>query len=440
MTPAGPNREKSIWRGGAPIVVGFASVFALVLVLGGWGSLVHIAGAVVAQGSVQVDINQQVVQHPDGGVVAEILARDGDTVGAGDIVVRLDGRREQSDLTILENQILELYSRQARVEAEQAETEPDFGNLLSFAAETGRAVEAAELERGQRRLYQARSETFAREIEQLGEQTFQIGNQIDGLASQRLGLERQQELIALEVAAALDLLSRGLMPEPRVLALQREAARLEGEIGRLIAVEAQLRGQIASIEIEVLRLASSRREEAIGLARDILHQLAELLERRSALLATLERLEIRSPVGGVVHGSTLFTNRAVLQPSAPVMFIVPENAQLNVRVRIDATQVDRVATGQIVTLRFSSFDARNTPEILGEVARVSPDVFTDEVTGLSYYLAEVVLPEEQRTRLGDNELLPGMPVEALIQTDFRTPISYLVKPFSDYFTRALRER
>ncbi len=440
MTDVVEHRERSVWRGRLPIFAGFAGLAILLIVLGGWGTMVKISGGVIAEGRVQVDVNQQVVQHPEGGVVADILMRDGDKVAAGDIVVRLDGLREESDLAILEQQILEIHARQARIEAEQSNAEPDFGRLHSFAKDTGRESEALELEKGQRELYQARLETFSRKIEQLREQSHQLDNQIEGTLAQRDGVELQLNLTNEELYMATVAYESGAGTKLRMLPLQKELAQLKGEIGVLDASVAQLKLQISSIELEILRLESTRREEAIGLLRDIGQQLGELLERRSALVATLERLKIRAPVSGVVHGSTIFTNSAVLQPSAPVMFIVPEDARLDVHVRVDATQVDRVVAGQTVTLRFPSFDARKTPEIFGEVVRVSPDVFTDEVTGQPYYLAEVVLSDEQLTRLGDNELLPGMPVEAIIQTEERTPLSYLVKPLGDYFVGAFRER
>ena len=292
---------------------------------------------------------------------------------------------------------------------------------------------------GQRALFFARRETLEGESNQIKERIAQTGNQIDGVQAQLTALQTQQTLINEELRDQESLLERGLVQQQRVSSLRREAARLAGEIGKLTADIAQHRGQIAALKIDRMRLASSRREEAIVTLRDIQYREIELSENRLNLLERLARTEILAPVDGIVYGSTVFALKSVLRAADPLMYIIPQDQPLVVSARIDAIHIDQVHIGQPATLRFTAFDQRQTPEVFGTVADVSADVFTDEATGLSYYRAEVLPNADELIKLKRQHLLPGMPVEAYLRTDDRTPLSYLTKPMTDYFARAMRE-
>ena len=406
--------------------------------LGVWSIKTRLAGAIISQGVVEVQSNRLVVEHPDGGVVGDIFVRDGDQVERGDMLLRLDDTFLISEMKIVESQLFELLARKIRLETERDELSAD---VLAerFAELTAQEDIDPELLAGQERLFTARLATLAQQTEQLGEQKKQILSEIGGTEAQLQSLQRQIALIREELEDQQSLLGRGLTQASRVSALQREEVSMDGEIGSLEATIARLRGQIATTEIQIVELSATRREEAITQLRDAEASIAELSERRLSLSERLSRLDIRSPATGTVYDSQVFALQSVIQPAEPMMYVVPQDAPLLVAARVDSLHVDQVHRGQPVALRFPAFNQRETPEIEGQVFNVSADAFTDEQTGFSFYRAEIIPNEGQTDRLNGQVLLPGMPVETLIKTDERTPLSYLVKPMADYFNRAFRE-
>ncbi|WP_171119308.1 HlyD family type I secretion periplasmic adaptor subunit [Ruegeria sp. HKCCA5463] len=427
-----------VWGIKIPALVGFLALGILVGGLGLWAVKTRLAGAIVSSGVIEVQSNRQVVEHPDGGVVGEIFVRDGDTVASGDLLLRLDDTFLSSEQTIVESQLFDLLARRARLEAERDGLTSE--ELAARLAEVQKEYNIdPDLIEGQQNLFDARLETLSKQDEQLRKQLVQIESEIAGTQAQLVSLRRQTELIEAELKDQQSLLSRGLTQNSRVLALQREEASLSGEIGKLEASVARLKGQIASTEIKIVELTATRREEAITTLRDVQAQVAELWERRLSLAERLARLEIRAPVSGTVYGSQVFALQSVIQPGEPMMYVVPQDTPLLVAARVDAIHVDQLHVGQSVALRFPAFNQRETPELEGQVNNVSADTFTDEQSGFTFYRAEVVLNDGEVDRLNGQELLPGMPVETLIKTDERTPLSYLVKPMADYFNRAFRE-
>ena len=421
-----------------PVTLGFLATLALVLGFGLWATLTRISGAIVAQGQIEVESDRQVVQHPDGGVVAEILVTEGETVVAGQPLLRLDGSALRSELTIVEGQLSELIGRSARLTAERdGLTTLDFPQGILASAETSPEV-AAQLD-GQRRLFAARVATLAEQQELLARRIDQITAQSNGIAAQRSALATQLDLIEQELASQQSLLDKGLAQAGTVLALQREQARLQGQIGELAAEFARTEGQVTEIEIEISSLETRRREEATTDLRQIGPTILELAERRRALQERIDRLEIRAPVAGIVLDLQVTTPQAVLRPAEPVLYVIPQDRPLVITARIAPIHIDEVAVGQPAELVFSAFSARDTPHLTGRVTRVSADALSDPQTGATYYTAEVELADGERARLGDRTLLPGMPVEVFLQTGRRSPLAYLVKPFTDYFTRAFRE-
>ncbi|WP_237212571.1 HlyD family type I secretion periplasmic adaptor subunit [Ruegeria lacuscaerulensis] len=438
MQDATVQYKRPVWSITIPALVGFAALGILVGGLGIWAVQTRLAGAIVSQGSIEVQSNRQVVEHPDGGVVGEIFVRDGDDVAAGDLLVRLDDTFLSSEKTIVESQLFELLARRIRLEAERDGVDADALATQLAELQMREGIDP-ELIAGQQRLFEARLETMTQQTQQLGKQTVQIESEIEGTEAQLVSLRRQVELIQNELKDQQDLLQRGLTQASRVSALQREEASLTGEIGRLEASVARLKGQIAATEIEIVELTATRREEAITALRDAQTQISELDERRLSLDVQLSRLDIRAPVTGSVYGSQVFALQSVIQPAEPMMYVVPQDTPLLVAARVDAIHVDQLHIGQPVALRFPAFNQRETPEIDGRVITVSADTFTDENTGQTFYRAEVVPEDDQIERLNGQALLPGMPVEAMIKTDERTPLSYLIKPLADYFNRAFRE-
>lgn len=432
------QRASDGWSAGGYIMFGLVCVILLGVGLGGWAAMASLEGAVIASGRMNVESGRQVVQHPDGGVVGEILVREGDRVEAGDILIRLDATTLRSELAVLESQLYEVMARRGRLEAEQAERERIvFAQDLLEVARTDSDVQS--LVDGQQALFEARGKTMAREIEVLRERQAQIREQISGLEAQITSIERQQTLIAEELVAQRRLLESGLAQASRVLGLDREAARLEGEEGRMVAEAARLMGQNSEIEIELLRLGAGRREEALGQLRDLGVRELELQERRIALRDRLARLDVRAPVGGIVLDMTVHALKSVVRPADPILHIVPTDTALVIDAEVDPTHVDAVHAGQEAVLRMSAFNTRTTPVLHGSVVKVSPDVLVDQNTNRSFYRAEVMLREGEIAKLEGQELVAGMPVEVFIQTGERTPIEYLLKPITDYLSRAMRE-
>ena len=436
---AADRQQRDPWSARKPLIVGILGMIVLVGGFGAWAVLANISGAIIADGRIQVDQNRQVVQHPDGGVVEAILVEEGDRVASGDVLLRLDATELQSRLVVIESQLFELMARRGRLEAERDGADRiTFDPLLVAAAQAG--GDAADLIAGQKRLMQARDHSVAQEVEQLRKRRGQIANQIEGIVAQQVSLDRQLSLIRKELADQQSLLDRGLAQAARVLSLQREEARLSGTMGDLEAQKAQANGRITETEIEILKLQSSRREEAITRLRDLQYRELELREERRALLGRMERLDITAPVSGVVYGLEVFAPRSVLRPADPVLYIVPQDRPLVINAKVPPIHIDQLNLGQAVTLRFPALDQRRTPELTGQVSRISADAFQDEATRQSYYRAEIVLSEGEQDKLPPGTtLIPGMPVEAFIRTADRTPIAYLAKPLTDYFTRAFRE-
>ncbi|NNE80296.1 MAG: HlyD family type I secretion periplasmic adaptor subunit [Silicimonas sp.] len=426
--------ERPTYSARLPLIVGITALVLLVGGIGVWSVRTQIAGAIIATGMIVVENNRQVVQHAEGGVVGEINARDGDLVKAGDLLLRLDDTLLKSELAIAEHQLTELRARRARLEAER-----DGADKVSFPNDPIGGDAGLEQIEGQRKLFHARRETHAREISQINERIAQTGNQTEGTKAQLNALRIQEDLVLEELKDQESLLQKGLVQASRVSTLRREAARIAGEIGKLRSDVAQFRGQIAAFEIEKLKLANARQETAISELRDIQYRELELSERRLSLVERLSRLDLRAPVSGIVYGSAIFAEKAVVQPAEPLMYLVPQDQPLIVAARIEAIHVDQVHVGQAATLRFTAFNQRLTPEVTGQVTAISADVFQDDVTGLNYYRVELIPLKGELPKIETQKLLPGMPVEAYLRTRDRTPMSYLTKPLTDYFGRSFRE-
>lgn len=426
------------WSARAPVATGVVAIMALVAGFGGWSATARIDGAIVAPGTVQVQSRRQVVQHPDGGTVAALDVREGDRVRAGEVLLRLDDTRQRAERAILAGQLDEVLARMARLAAERdGASAIRFPDALMARAATDQRL--AELMAGQRRLLAARRETLRQQREQLEERATQFANQIDGLRAQRAAVTAQIAIATRELADLQRLLDRGLTQSARVGALRREAAALQGRAGELDAAIAQARGRIAEARLERLRLETARREDAIAALRDLGVRADELRQRLIALDDTLARLVLRAPVDGAVLGLAVHARGAVVRPGEPILRIVPEADRLVVHVRVPTVHVDQVREGQRARLTLPAFDMRRTPSIEGTVTLVSADALADPATGTAYYRAEVTPDADALAALDHVTLVPGMPVEAFLKTGARTPLAYLLNPFSDYFDRAFRE-
>ncbi len=422
-----------------PMLVGFVGLALLLGGFGYWAAFTYIAGAVTASGSVALLENRQVVQHLDGGIVAELHVREGQTVDQGALLLRLDDTFLRSELSILQGELFSLQSRRKRLEAERdvADTMSPPPLLADVRDDDPRIAEAWE---GNVQLFEARRETMMRQIEQLQNRQVQTEQQRTGVSAQRESIAEQIEIIEAELSALTSLVERGLSEMPRLQVMRRDAAALKGRSGELEAKSAELAGRVVEIEMEILRMQIERREQAITEIREVETRENELLERRQAVLDRLSRMDIRAPVSGVIYDQQVFGPMAITQPGQPIMYIVPQDRPLVIHARVDPMHVDEVFVGQDVSLQFPALDQRSVPPIKGYVRSVSPDVFESQSTGEMYYLTEIDIDPAEVDVLEGFRIVPGMPIEAFIRTGERTPIRYLTQPLMDYFNRAFRER
>ncbi len=432
-TRAAAPVQRSIRR---HLLAGLAAIFVLVGGIGGWAATTELSGAVIAPGQLVVQSDVKKVQHPTGGVVAELNVQDGDSVVAGDVIMRLDDTVTRANLAIVVKSLLQLEARQARLEAErdgvQAIEFPEA--LLAKAADP----EVARLIAGEAKLFELRRTAREGQKAQLAERASQLNEEIGGLTSQIAAKEREIELINEELVGVRELWEKKLVPIQRVNELDRQAARLEGERGQLVAATAQAKGRISEIELQVIQIDQDMRSEVAEELREIQAKTAELVERQIAAEDQLRRIEIRAPQSGRVHQLAVHTVGGVIGPGDVLMLIVPVADDLTVEVKIAPQDIDQVQVGQPAVLRFSAFNQRTTPEVDGEVTRVSADLTLEQRTGLSYYTARIGLVDSEIQRLEGLALAPGMPVEAFIQTGDRTVLSYLTKPLTDNARRSFR--
>jgi HlyD family secretion protein len=411
----------------------------LTLGIGGWASTTEIAGAIVAPGSLVVESNVKKVQHPTGGVVGEVRVKDGDRVKAGDILVRLDDTQTRASLAIVTKALDELAAQQARNEAER-----DGLPEVTFPPELMARIsdpDVARVVEGERRLFENRRNARQGQSAQLRERISQLMEQIQGLEDQVNAKGLEIKLVAQELIGVRELWKKNLVQITRVTSLERDGARLEGERGSLMSNIAQTRGKITETELQIIQIDQDLRTEVSKSLGEIRGRTSEYVEKKIAAEDQLRRIDIRSPQDGVVHQLTAHTVGGVILPQGePIMLIVPEADALTAEVKIAPQDIDQVRVGQPAVMRFSAFNQRTTPELNGEVSRISADVSQDAKTGATFYTLRLSVSAGEMERLNGLRLLPGMPVESFIQTGERTVITYLTKPLMDQINKAWREK
>ncbi|MBL0402616.1 HlyD family type I secretion periplasmic adaptor subunit [Microvirga aerilata] len=418
-------------------LLGLSSALFLVGGLGGWAVVTELSGAVVAPGSVVVDSHVKKLQHPTGGVVGEIRARDGDRVQAGEVVIRLDETVARANLAMVAKSLDELAARQSRLEAER----DGLAQITIPVSLRSRVNEPdlASIVQGENHLFETRREARAGQKAQLKERVAQLQEQIDGTNLQASAKADEIQLIRDELTGVEQLWRKNLVPITRVTALRREETRLRGERGQLISSIAQARGRISETALQIIQIDQDLRSEVSKELREVQAKIAELVERKIAAEDQLKRIDIRAPQDGFVHQSMVHTVGGVINAGEPLMLIVPESDDLSIEVKISPQDIDQLQPGLDTVLRLSAFSQRTTPELKGKISLIAADLVTDQRSGVQYYPVRVAFAEGERERLGGLKLVPGMPVEGLIQTGYRTVFSYLTKPIADNMMKAFRE-
>ena len=428
MTPASATRQ--------PILLGLATVFLLVGGIGVWAATTSIAGAVIASGKLVVDTNVKKIQHPTGGIVGELLAREGDRVRQGDVLVRLDGTQARASLAIINRALDEMAARQARYEAER-----DGADAVVFPAGlTARAAdpEVARLIAGEHKLFEMRHTARDGQRAQIREQIQQLHQQVEGVSAQLGAKSREVALVNKELEGVRVLWKQNLVPISRVTALERDVARLEGDQGSLVASQAMNRGRIAELQLKSHQIDQDLSTEVGKELAEIRAKRSEMTERQVTADDQLKRLDLAAPQDGRVFQRSVHTIGGVVQAGEALMLIVPDDDSLIVEARVPPQEIDQVHVGQQAILRFAAFSQQTTPQLTGEVVHIGADVSQDDKASAPYYSVRIRVRD--LAQLGGLTLLAGMPVEAFMQTAPRTVASYLVKPFADQVERAFRSR
>jgi HlyD family secretion protein len=416
------------------------SIIALLLTVGvgGWAATTELSGAVIAPGSIVVDTNVKKVQHLTGGIVGELLVRDGQRVRSGEVVLRLDETVTRANLAIVTKGLDEMNARRSRLAGERdGAAELTFPAALLVRANEPDVAAAIDSER---KLFELRRSARLGQKSQLKERIAQLEEEIRGYTALQEAKAEEIELIQRELEGVRALWNKNLIQINRLISLEREAARLKGERAQSISATAQSRGKIGEIELQIIQIDQDLSSEVARELREVDAKIGEFIERKVAAEDQLRRIEIRAPQDGMVHQLAVHTVGGVVTPGDPIMLIVPAADALSVEAKVWPQDIDQLHLGQSAGLRFSAFNQRTTPEINGMITRISADVSHEEKSGQSYYTIRIGIRPEEIARLGDVKLVPGMPVETFMKTHDRTVISYLTKPLQDQILRAFRER
>lgn len=418
-------------------IAAIVTIVLLVGGMGGWAATAMLSGAVVGIGTVVVDGSVKRIQHREGGIVGEILVRNGSRVAAGDVLIKLDDTITRANLAIITKQLDQLTARRFRLIAER-------DNLQEIATSSAQSsvfegAPSPEYVVAEQALFTSRRDTLNSQKAQLRQRIDQIGQETKGLTVRLKAKEEELSWIGQELIRVRNLSDQQLVQFNRLAELERLRAQLDGERGQLIAEVARTETRVTETELQILQLDQDRRTEVVTELRDVDNKLAELAEQRVSADDQLKRINILAPQSGVVHELAVHTIGGVISPSETIMQIVPVNDTLVVEARIQPADIDQLHIGQKATLRFSAFNQRTTPEIFGEIKTVAADLILNQQTGESWYTARISIPADELARLGSLPLLAGMPVEAFVQTGERTALSYLLKPLADQINRAMRE-
>ncbi len=420
------------------IVAGSAIIVLFFGGLGVWAALAPLESAAIAPGSVSVDTNRKTIQHLEGGIVGAILVRDGETVTKGQVLIRLDVTRPLATLDLLKGRRLAAQALEARLIAERdGRTKIDFPNYLVGQGSQPKVVETLD---GQTNIFRARQKAIAGQIKIQEQRIAQISEEIGGLKGQIRAENRQQELIRGEIADVKMLVGKGLARKPRLLALQRRLAEIEGSRSRNRAAIARARQSIGEARTRITEIGTRQLNEVVAELRDVQGEQFDLAERIRAAEDVLGRTDIRAPLDGTVVGLQVHTLGGVIGPGAALMDIVPSGVKLVIEANVDPTDIDVVHPGLEAQVRLTAFSMRNTKPIAGRVMSVSADRLIDERTGQAYYRVRIELIEDPAKAFEGATLYPGMPAEVMIVTGAQSALGYIFNPISSSLNRAFREQ
>jgi HlyD family secretion protein len=422
------------------VVAGAALVGIFVIGAGTWAAMAPLESAAIASGTVVSDSHRKTVQHLEGGIIGAILVHDGDSVRAGQVLIRLDDTKARTTLGALLGQLADAKARQARLLAERDALEAiDFPSDL--LARVGADATLAAAIAGQRKIFETRRLLMDSKIAAIHERIAQVNEQINGHQAEIASLTKRIALLQEEIAGVEQLVSHGLERKPRLLQLQREMADMEGKRGDTLAQIAKAKQTIAESEVDILSLKHDRQKDVADELRETEKKLHELEEQSQAASDVLARTEVRAPENGTVTELRVHTPGGVVNAGEALLDLVPQADRLVVEAKVRPEDIDRVHEGLPAQVRLLPYKQRRTPPIAATVVYVSADRLVDKHSNEPYYEAKLRVDEEQLAGLGDEvKLVPGMPSEAMIKTGETTVAAYALSPILDSFHRAFGEK
>ncbi|PVH29258.1 HlyD family type I secretion periplasmic adaptor subunit [Pararhodobacter oceanensis] len=415
------------------IMMGAVTAMVMVFGFGVWAAFVPIDGAIIASGEIDDAAYRHVIQHAQGGDVAELAVAEGQQVEMGDLLFRLDDSALESEWALVSSQLIEAQARSLRLLAER-----DGVPMGRLVAAPGGGDDMRSAVVAQRRLFEARHRTQDRQLAQLEQRNLQLAAQLVGLQAQMEALQQEQALLEDEIETQTELQSRGLTQASRVAVLAREAARLDGSRASVVAQIAEARGQIVEIDLQAEALTAARREEAEQQLAENNALLLELTARRTILADRRAQMVLRAPASGRVHGMAAIENGGILQPATTAMQIVERPDQPVIALLVSPGDIDHVYVGQQVQVQFPAL----MPEVSSleaQVTLLSAAPFLNESSGERYYRVEAALSAAALDTVGAKSLLPGLAVQAFLRTGARTPLAYLLSPITQYLHGAMRD-
>lgn len=415
--------------------------FAITVVFGGfavWASLAPLDSAAVAPGKVAVDGERKPVQHLEGGIVQEILVREGQTVKAGDVLFRLQPTQAQANAETLQKQIDQAMALEARLVAELQTAERVAWPIELDARRTVKETALAMLD--QDRQFAERKRMVETQVAILQARLDQTGSDMTGRQRRTQSLATQHASLANEVAAVSGLAERGYYPRNKLAGLQRELARLEGDLGSTQAEASKIKDLQAETRLQITQAQKRNIEEATVQLPEVRARLSDMREKLSVARDVLSRIDVRAPAAGVLLGLKINGVGSVVGAGALLAEVVPQSESLSIASRVSPLDVQAVAVGQKATVRFPGLSSRTTPVIFGRVELVAADSTVDEATKDSYFNAKITIDKATLPVDVVKSMTPGMPADVMISTGERTAFDYLIGPLRDTLAKAMRER
>ncbi|MBO6824963.1 MAG: HlyD family type I secretion periplasmic adaptor subunit [Sneathiella sp.] len=420
------------------IIAGLVIIFLGIGSFGAWAAIADLSSAIISQGTVKVNSSRKKVQTLSGGEVKTLNVQNGDHVKVGDILVTLDQTQTAATHAIIKGNLNTTRATIARLRSERDGLDAiDYpADLISDPLNS----DLLEILEGQNKLFDARLQSLQGQTSMVRERIAQLKEEIIGLRAQEAAKREQIELISSELKGLEELHRKGHAPLTRILALKRERAELQGELGEHIASIARSKRLIGEAELEIIQVKKAFTENVVTELQRKESEVYDLQERLNATEYMLSQTEIRATAQGVVVGLSVHTVGGVLQPGETLLEIVPENDNLVVEAKIQPIDIDDVQVDMPADIQFSAFSQRTTPKLHGKVIYVSADSLIDEASKMPIYLARIEVSDEEVARLDGKMLQPGMPADVFILTGDTTPLEYLISPLKQTAEKAWREK